>query len=182
MEWIAYQKKTRNKAPSALIRRAILGHNALDLGAGGLRDTKYLVKCGFQVDAVDIQFTSKPRLMGVSYFEQPFHRFKFPSKRYDVVNFQYSLPFGKKGTFGGVWKKLTRSVKNDGVIVGQLFGKDDEWNTPSSQMTFHTKKEVLELLTLFKIVYFKEERKRKMTLAKKNKRWHIFHIIARKRG
>lgn len=180
--WKQYQIKTANKSPSRLLQNAqkyAKKGNALDLGAGGLRDTKYLAKKGFLVDSVDIQFASKPRIKGVAYFKQPFHRFKFFPKRYDLINFQYSLPFTKTQTFDSIWGKLVRSLKNNGVIVGQLFGVDDEWNIKGSPMTFHTKKEALKMLAPLEVIFFKEEKKRKMTFRGKMKQWHIFHIIAR---
>ena len=64
--------------------------------------------------------------------------------------------------------------------MGQLFGKNDDWNTKESLLVFHDKSEVLRLFKNFQILEFVEEEKEGMTAAGIPKFWHVFHVIARK--
>jgi len=67
--------------------------------------------------------------------------------------------------------------------VGQFFGNKDSFNTKKykNRLAFQTKKEVLDILSGFKILEFMEEEKEGKTVSGKQRHWHVFHFIAKKR-
>ena len=77
--------------------------------------------------------------------------------------------------------KLKASLKINGVFVGQFFGTRDEWNKEDSVMTFHSQKDVQELLSNMYIIEFKEEEKDGTTAKGEPKHWHVFYVIAQKK-
>ena len=67
-----------------------------------------------------------------------------------------------------------------GYFVGNFFGENDSWNETKPQMTFLTKKKVMELFKDFEIIRFKEIEKDALTGLGQMKHWHIFDVIAKK--
>lgn len=95
-----------------------------------------------------------------------------------VANF--SIPFCNKKNFKELWNKINNSILNDGYFVGNFFGNNDEWKSTKEEMTFMTKKQVLELFENFEIIEIKEVEKDNLTGLGKMKHWHIFNVIAKK--
>jgi|CXWK01.1.fsa_nt_gi SAM-dependent methyltransferase len=186
--WEKYVERTRDKKPRPLLVRAVAlvadKNEALDLGSGALNDVRYLVTSNFRhVTAVDskpvadeiIKFFPKET---VSYLINTFEEFKFSENYYDLVNAQYALPFNPSESFDRVIRSIVKSLKSGGVFTGQFFGDRDEWNTPQSKMTFHSREQAEKLLSDLKIVEFTEEDQLGKTAAGNMKRWHVFHFIA----
>lgn len=183
-----YYSLTKNAPVSPLLVRAVqlLGEKetALDLGCGAGRDIKCLLNEGFIVTAVDQnpevknilkELPNQDRLVCViSTFD------KFNFGKYDLINAQWSLPFNQPSTFNKVFLEVKKALNPRGIFVGQLFGVEDEWNTPGTKMTFHTKKQARKLLQGLKVLEFKEEKHLGSTADGAPKYWHVFHIIARK--
>lgn len=188
--WQQHLKQTQDAPPSHLLIEALSylhqKEEALDLGAGGLKDTKYLLSCGFtHVTAVDrepfmgelAKQLSQEKLTTII---TPFDKFSFPATTYDLINAQFALPFNPRATFVPTIERLKRSLKPRGVFCGQLFGCEDEWNTPTSKLTFHTHEEVQRLFQDIDLLHC-EERIRDGKLSNGTpKHWHLFHIIAKK--
>ena len=189
--WNTYFEKTKNKPASSLLVRAIpfvdSKHSALDLGAGALNDSRYLIENGFNnVTAVDATPMGKDIAATLptdkfSYIISAFDQFDFLSETYDLVNAQYALPFFGKVGFEAFIEKIISSLKLDGIFVGQFFGNRDEWNTPDSNRSFQTIEEAQQLLSGLEIIEFTEEEKEGTTAIAKQKHWHVFHFIARKK-
>jgi len=76
---------------------------------------------------------------------------------------------------------MKRSLALGGIFAGQLFGTQDEWNTPQRDMTFHSKEEVLKSLSGMEVLHFVEANKEGSLANGLPKHWHVFHIIARKK-
>lgn len=185
-----YLEKTRNLPPSPLLVKAVglvqNHYSALDLGAGGGKDTKFLLDQGFQVTAVDkdpqvtkilSDLLSHPKL---TFDNVTFDKFNFG--KYDLINAHFSLPFNPKLSFEEVWSKTKEALNPGGVFVGQFFGPTDSWNTSSSDMNFHTHDQVRGLLAGLEIVQLSEENFDGTTTLGTPKHWHIFHVIARNKA
>lgn len=188
--WVEYHMTTKDLPPSPLLVESFsyLKHNnhALDLGAGGLKDSKFLLSKGFKnVTIVDSEATvsESAKDLPVNKVEiiiTPFDQFNFPKEEYDLVNAQFSLPFNPPSTFNRVIEKLKSSLKMEGIFTGQLFGINDEWNVPGKNMTFNTESEVRDLFSDMDILKLIEV-DRDGTLAKGTpKHWNYFNVIARK--
>lgn len=189
-DWNAYYKNHAGRKPrEQLVRAASLcveKNSALDLGAGTLVESAFLVENSFKkVVAVD----SSPETKAFAVTLDPekfeltvssFQGFDFKENQYDLVNAQYALPFHGPENFLVFIQKIKSSLKLGGIFVGQFFGVRDEWNNPDTKLAFQTKEEGKELLSGLEIIEFVEEEKDGRTAAGAEKHWHVFHFIARK--
>lgn len=178
------------------------GHERLgvDLGCGTGRDTFELLRRGWRVLAIDGQEEAIQRLRQSDEAVKSSDRLEtqvadFESARWpiaDLVNASYALPFCPPGTFAGLWERVTSSLRPGGRFSGQLFGdrdqwasmaetSADEWTPRSSVMTFLTKSEVDDLLGDYEIEQLIEIDEDGPTATGRDKHWHLFHVVARKR-
>jgi SAM-dependent methyltransferase len=187
--WSKYYENTKILKPSRFLTEAFKSFNpkpglAIDLGCGAGRDTRYLLEKGFEVKAVDKDPVAKKHLNLLSHqhmLEFICADFKdFVFGRYDLVNAHYALPFTEKDSFCSVMNKVIGSIKPNGLFVGQLFGVNDEWNTPETKMTFCERKDVDKLFSNFKVVEISEVDRAGIMANGNPKHWHVFNIIAQK--
>ena len=101
--WKEYFEQTKNDPPRPLLIKALSfvkeRNNVLDLGAGALNDSIYLLGEGFKhVTAVD----KEPMALEIAknlpsdkfeYVIKSFETFEFPKEKFDLINAQCSLPF-----------------------------------------------------------------------------------------
>lgn len=184
INWSEYYKGTAGQPPHPLLLTALLyvpnAGKAIDIGAGALNETRYLLEKGFDITVVDQshQVEQEAKKMGsekIRAFTSRFEDFTFPKESYDLAVAMFSLPFLKREDFSAVFEKTKSSLKRRGIFCGQFFGDRDERKLATSR-TFHTKEQVLELLKDMEVLSFEEEEK-----IKGEKKWHIFHVVARKR-
>ena len=184
----AYVEARRFDPPRPLLLKAAAlvdrKEHALDVGAGALNATKYMLSAGFgHVTALDASPRAKqaaeefPRQQ-VTFVLSRFEDFAFPVNSYDLINAEFCLPFMKPENFASVFARLLNSVTGDGIFTGQLFGTNDSWNVENSGMTFHTRAEVEALFRDFELIHLEEEDHPGTTKLGEPKHWHIFHIIA----
>jgi SAM-dependent methyltransferase len=184
--WGDYFRETQHREPSKLLKEAIayVSHRgrALDLGAGALVDSRYLIEQGFEVTAVDSSAEAAVYAEGLgerfNLVTIRFDVYDFPVSAFDVVNARYALPFNPPETFNGMFERLKASLAPGGVLVGDFFGPEDSW-AERKHMTFHTKANLEQLLTPLEILRFEEEKKAGTTALGKEKFWHAFHVAAR---
>lgn len=187
--WKDYFNKTFGRPPRPLLVEALTHLNArdkaLDLGAGALNDSAYLLEQNFNhVTAVDKVLVatevaeSFPKNQ-FEYIESTFESFSFPTNSFNLINAQFALPFILPEEFTRVFIAMKDSLKEGGVLTGQFFGDRDEWKTRPG-MTFKTRIEAEELLQDFKVISFKEEEMDAKTAMGSMKHWHIFHFIVQK--
>lgn len=168
-----------NEAPS----------DAIDLGCGEGRDTQELLGRGWRVLAIDGSqkgidllrarpgLAEHPRLSTrVSVFED---LTDLPRAR--LLNASFSVPFCHPDHFARLWSVLTGAIAPGGRFAGQLFGDRDSWATIPDR-SHHTREEALALFDGFHLEMFDEEERDKQDCQGYEKRWHVFHIVARKRG
>ena len=186
LNWEAFYHVTQSNPPWPRLVRAVslLGHTgeALDLGCGGGRDTRYLLAHGFQVTAVDNEAASLAALADLPrerlhLIQSTFEDFSFTS--YDLINAHFALPFTRKEQFPTVFARLKASLQPGGIFVGQFFGVNDTWNTLETTMTFLTREQAHTQLAGLEIIEFEEEDQDGMTARGEAKHWHVYHIIAR---
>lgn len=189
--WAEYIEKTKEMPPRPLLVEAVafvsMKNEALDLGAGALQDTKYLLSQGFKhVTALDKENLVEDILKElpqdrVEYVVSNFENFEFPLNKFDLINAEYSLPFNPSSTSETVLIRIKNSLKPGGIFAGQLFGLNDTWNTEGRDMTFYSREQVERLFNDMEIIKLSEEEKDGQTVVGGVKHWHIFHIIARKK-
>ena len=189
--WGQFYGFTKDSPPWPLLTRAAAlaprGGQALDLGAGAGRDTRYLLEQGFQVTAVDAEpgamalLATLPQdhlLVAQSTFED----FPFAFATYDLISAQFALPFMPKERFATVFVRLKAALVPGGVFAGQFFGVHDQWNVPerAHAMTFLTRAEAENLLSDLEVIELTEEDADGQIADGSPKHWHIFHILARR--
>lgn len=186
--WYDYAERYKDRPPRPLLTRAV-AHvarrgTALDLGSGGLNDTRFLLDESFDVTALD----GEPIAQAVAdtlppdrfrYVISSFESFAFPAAAFDLVSAQYALPFVRPDHYDRVFAAARNALRPGGIITGQFFGDRDDWvGTPN--MTFHTEQQARERLSGLEIIGFTEEDDPgSQTLSGQAKHWHLFHFIAR---
>jgi SAM-dependent methyltransferase len=188
-DWSKYYELTKDNPPSNLLVRALehIPHvgNAIDIGCGGLRDSKFLLEKGFTVTALDQDPSVIVKAQSISssrfkFVISSFDNFDFPEESFDLALAILSLPFNPPGTFNKVLKKILKSIKPGGIFCGQLFGLNDSWNAEGREMTFLSKENALKPFIDFEKIYFEEKEKAGTTAAGVQKHWHVFNVIAKK--
>ena len=187
IKWEDFYKITKDKPHWPMLAQAVSllsrKGNALDLGCGAGRDTRYLLEQGFYVTAVDSNAHAIALLADfpqdhLRAVQSSFGDFEFET--YDLVNAQFALPFTPKARFHEVFARVKRSLLAGGIFVGQFFGVHDEWNTPENHMTFFTREQAEDELTGLKVVEFREEDVDGHVADGTPKHWHMFHIIVQR--
>lgn len=188
-KWLTYHETTKGRPPAqsllSAVELVVERNSALDLGAGALTDTKYLLHSNFkEVTAVDSEPSMQFRANELNEerlttFISRFEDFNFVPNTYDLINAQFALPFTHPASFDEVFKKLKSALKKNGIFVGQLFGDRDEWSH-DPKMSFHTIEQVKALLAGLEVLSIDEKEKDGSTAAGILKHWHVFHIMARK--
>ena len=187
-DWAEYYKITKNKPPSKLLIKALKyvknKKRAIDIGGGALKDTRYLLSKGFDVTVIDsselmAKEAKKIKSGKLRYVIEHFDKFNFPENTFDIALTMYSLPFNAPDTFDNVFENIKKSIVEDGIFCGQLFGVRDEWSNKPN-MTFHTKRQIAKLFLGMEIIYFKEEEIDGKTANGAPKHWHVFHFIAKR--
>ena len=184
--WSDFYQITKERPPWPRLVTAVelLGYTgqALDLGCGAGRDTRYLLARGFEVTSVDREAASLAILADLPtehlhLVQAGFEDFAFEC--YDLVNAHFALPFTRKDQFTAVFARLKASLKPRGIFVGQFFGVNDTWNTPENNMTFLSREQAHEQLAGLDTLEFVEEDQDGTTADGTQKHWHVYHIIAR---
>lgn len=160
---------------------------AVDLGCGDGTETLELLRRGWTVLAVDQspggiarlrRSVPRPDLGRLTTSIAPYGEVELPPA--DLVYAGLSLPFCDPNQFDDVWARITSALRPGGLFVGHLFGPHDTWaGTPD--MTFHTRAEVEALLAELEVLALREVDEDGEALSGP-KHWHVFHVIARKRG
>ena len=185
-----YYDNTTETMPNYTVKKFIKLNvepgNAVELGCGVGRDTVCLIKNGWNVLAIDRENVESRIAAKLS--EEELKQFKFLKQKFEYIELEknnlvvanFSLPFCNKNDFKKLWNKIDDSILKDGYFVGNFFGDNDEWKNTKEEMTFLTKKQVIELFENFEIIEFNEVEKDDFTGLGKMKHWHIFNVVAKK--
>lgn len=188
--WYDYADRYKDRPPRPLLQRAMQHVTnltaAIDVGSGGLNDTRFLLDCDF---ATVVALDGEPIAQQVAdtlpadsfrYVISPFEVYDFPVAAYDLVSAQYALPFVKPEHYARVYEGVLAALAPGGIFTGQFFGDRDDWvGTPN--MTFHNEADARRLLAPLTILEFTEEDDPgSVTLSGQSKHWHLFHFIARR--
>lgn len=186
-KWQSYYDDTKDRQPAKILVEALSfvanKNRALDLGAGALTDSKYLLSLGFEVVAVDQErFSDQIDDDKFSFVQSSYGDYEFTENSFDLISAQFSLPFNGADGFEVLWQKIISSLKSGGIFVGQLFGLNDEWNNSETKLVFHSKKQVEDLLAGLEILKLVEIERDGKLASGEPKHWHLFNIIIRKKN
>jgi SAM-dependent methyltransferase len=161
---------------------------AVDLGCGNGRDTAELLRRGWRVLAIDgqaeaIEALRQQKDINRTYLEarvQKFEALTLPPD-VDLINASFCLPFCPADHFPDLWEVIVTALKPGGRFCGQLFGDRDSWASLANILT-HPRSEVEQFLHPFIVEFFEEEEHPGKTALGEDKYWHIYQIVARKKG
>ncbi|MCX6703175.1 MAG: class I SAM-dependent methyltransferase [Candidatus Zambryskibacteria bacterium] len=102
---------------------------ALDLGAGNLRDSKFLKKVGFnRVVAVDYSHESVPFLTeGIELEISPIQVYKPEASTFDFVVSCNTLFFLNHEEISHLFKNIFVGLRAGGVFTCNVLGPEDDW-------------------------------------------------------
>lgn len=159
---------------------------AVDLGCGDGRDTVELLNRRWRVIAVDGESEAITRLrqrqdINRTYLETRVQRFEnlvLPPE-VDLINASFCLPFCARDHFPVLWEEIVTALRPGGRFCGHLFGDRDSW-TRYTDISYHTRQQVDQLLASFEVELLDEEEHPGKTALGEAKDWHLFNIVARK--
>lgn len=164
--------------------------NAIDIGAGSLRHSTYLAKHKIYVTAIDKDASIKKYYNRLS---EDVKKYINPlnvnikdyivnnQEQFDVVIAIHSLPFlGRIGMMNFL-KHLPHLLNNQGIFIATFWGNKDDWSMSDTICTLK-KGELVSALGSFDILSTREKYFEGSTTSGKEKVWHIFDIVAQKKG
>ncbi|MGD9690927.1 MAG: class I SAM-dependent methyltransferase [Phycisphaerales bacterium] len=169
---------------------------ALDLACGEGRDTLELLRRRWCVLAIDSHPEALARLSRVvpedlsAYLRtgvETMEDLPLPPDMFDLVNASMALPHCPAASFPGLWERLGASIRPGGRFAGQLFGPRDTWASspdPGVSRIFHSRGEVESLLARANLEaeMFDEVERDGRDAFGRAKRWHVYHLVARKKA
>lgn len=183
-----YASLSKEFKPNKLVEKALSyiqdNGKALDVGAGALRDSKYLLEKGFTVVAVDKdplikEEAEKLQNQNLTVHVTDLAEWNFPENSFNLAIAINSLPFLPKSVSKDVFNKIKKSLIPGGVFCFSIFGDRDGW-VANENMSFFSKEEIEDVVSDMKALSFEEEEKDGKTIRGADKHWHIFRVIVRK--
>ena len=174
--WKLYIKKLKDEKIRPVLEEAVLLSKpglALDIGAGALNETKYLLERGFKVIAID------PNSEDDDVLKIPIQEYIFPTNTFSLVCALLVFPFLPKKDIPDIMRGVANSLKKNGIIVAHFFGSNDTW---SNRCATHSSDEIRSLIddTGLTIIKLTEQQYDKKTAKGILKHWHVFTLIAKK--
>jgi tellurite methyltransferase len=194
-DWRDYYERTSGRPPRRTLLfaldafgNAVERRAAVDLGCGDGRDTIELLRRFWSVLAIDAEaaaiarLAARPDLPKGAALATRVARFEDTRwQAVDLVNASFALPLCARERFPALWARIVQSLRPGGRFAGQLFGERDEW-AGEPGITHLSRAAVERLFDGFATELFEEEETDTATPYGKPKHWHLFHIVARKRG
>jgi trans-aconitate methyltransferase len=189
-DFAAYYDAASGRPPRRTLLAALErfgAHNgfAVDLGCGEGRDTIELLRRGWSVLAIDAEAEAIARLGAHplppgAKLETRVARFEATTwPEADLVNASFALPLCPPEAFPALWARIVASLAPGGRFAGQLYGERDQW-AGRPGMTHHDRAQGERLLAGLEVELLDEEESDAVTPRGMQKRWHIFHIVARR--
>ncbi len=199
-DWPAYFDRMEGKPPRDTLIAALDAFGpvdpdspplALDVGCGAGRDVVELLERGWRVWAMDDSVDGLSRVRahptcaaaieagGLEVECVGFEAARPPPAA--LVNASFSLPFCPPGEWAALWRRLDDAIEPGGRFSGQFFGDRDDWATIEDR-THLTRSQVFDLFSQYVIELFREEDRASTHRGDAHKHWHVFHVVARKRG
>lgn len=157
---------------------------ALDLGAGNLRDSKYLKRMGFtRVVAVDsseesLAFSTE----GVELCIQPIETYEAEADAFDFVISCNTLFFLPKTSVEEVFENVLHGLHSGGVFACNVLGPEDDWVSQGAPVSSFQESDIVRLYGNFEVinanpVHFDQL---SSTPGRPSKHWHQWCLVLRK--
>jgi SAM-dependent methyltransferase len=158
---------------------------ALDLGAGPLNDTRFLLRAGFTVDAVDwdwhsFSLASALNDARLNFIHADMRNVLFTADSYALVVAINVLPFLPRADLPRIVSSITDALSEGGVLCCSVLGLDDSWAQQKPWMTFFSRAEFHDLFSQLRPIVASERKYDAMDALGEPKRWHIMRCLFRK--
>jgi SAM-dependent methyltransferase len=186
----SYASLRARREPNALLVQAVgllpvRNGRALDIGAGPLNDSLFLLRAGLSVDAVDsdphtlslASELSNPRLNVV---RADIRDVRIVPDAFSLVVAIHVLPFLPRADLLRTLPAIIEGLSEGGILCCTFLGPDDSWAQRRPHMTFLSRSEVSGLLSQLQPVVFSEQKYQGANAKDEPKRWHVFRGIFRK--
>ena len=185
-----YQKRA-GKGPNSLVLHAldfVLERSAsLDLGAGNLRDSRFLLKQGFErVVAVDGSETSRKfASAGIELHIARIEEWEPELRAYDFAFSCNTLFFLSHAQVAKVFQSVSKSLRSGGIFACNVLGEKDGWVLRGERVSYYTEETLLALCADFELIGTGESKILGSSLATRTtprvpKFWHQRNPIVRK--
>jgi tellurite methyltransferase len=179
-KWKIYNEKLKGSKPRPILVEAASlcaeKGRALDIGAGAMNEAKYLASLGFSVVALEPSADSFGWSDDVDVQCIKAELYQYPPEDFDLVAALYAIPFFDNPE--KVLRGIERTLKAEGIFVGQFFGPNDDWK---DHTTVHEAQKIQDIFQHFDLVKFDHFEGVQPTALQGNKYWDVYDIIARKR-
>ena len=154
----------------------------MDIGAGSLRDSFYLMEQFKKIIAIDnANCFLENEYNNILSINISIDNFSLKENHFALVNAYQVTQYIEKSRVQKLFNRIYHSMVDEGILVVTFIGDRDEWNFSSmSKFSCFTKEEVLKILECYKIMYLDEKEYNAPSLLSAQKKWHVFHVIAKK--
>jgi SAM-dependent methyltransferase len=156
------------------------GGRALDIGAGAHGETRYLLRNGFVVDAVDRDPLSwqlardmRDCTGRLTAHLTDIREFPVAARTYDLVVALHVLPFLPAADLETVATAVVRGLRPGGVLCVTLFGERDSWVTNGLAVTPTTERRAAELFAGLRPLLHSEREFDGADAEGTPKHWHV---------
>ncbi len=166
--------------PNSLVIQAVQEtpgrQEALDLGAGNLRDSKYMLSQGFiHVTAVD----NNPEFRrfavdGIEVYVAEIEVGDITPNFFDLIVCCNTLFYIQLLSAKRIFADALNGLRPQGVFACNVLGTEDDWVLLGNQSSF-TQQDILMLCQGFEVVALEEIR-----YTAEHKNWHLWSFIVRK--
>lgn len=158
---------------------------ALDLGAGNLRDSKFLKSTGFKrVVAVDLSPESLTFLTeGIELEICSIETYKPKANTFNFVISCNTMFFLTPEDVASVFRNIFEGLRSRGIFACNLLGPEDDWIREGRPMCSFTKESLVSICSGFRILGMNETRDYAKTMIPgglSTKFWHQWGVAVQK--
>lgn len=160
---------------------------ALDLGAGPLNDTRFLLEAGFSVDAVDrdphsLSLAQSLHHPCLNFLHADMRDIRIAAGAYQLIVAIHVLPFLPRADLPRIASAISDGLSEDGILCCTFLGLDDSWSQNRQQMTFVSHSEVRGLFSRLRPIFLSERKYNGTDATDEQKHWHVLRCIFQKQG
>ncbi|WP_164478268.1 class I SAM-dependent methyltransferase [Mycolicibacterium stellerae] len=177
-------RKTHPLLAYALRRTGLRTGRALDIGAGAFGDTRYLLDCGFDVDAVDPDPVATELAKGVVSGRSRFTMVADEIQNHRIIPDAYSLvvalhvlPFIPVDAIDRVADDIVSGLRPGGVLCCTHFGVRDSWVISDLPINGVTERRAAQLFTGLQPIYFGVSEHDGFDVEGNPKHWHVLRQV-----
>lgn len=158
---------------------------ALDIGAGALSDTRYLLQAGMSVDSIDIdpftlRLAARLKHPCLNVIHDDVRHTAIAPASYALIVAVHVLPFLPRVDLRTTISAITDGLVEKGVLCGTLFGDRDGWVGKKPLVTFVSKSEAASYFGHLVPIIFSEDEYDGIDAQDRPKHWHVFRFIRQK--